>query len=318
VTRSATVADEVCRAFARGATLDLAGGEVAAALLVGLLAGAPPQEQGLVPALRLAGAVVRGPLALPGVTVPVLVELTGCTFDEPIDLYAANLTGWRLTRCTLPGLQAANLRVRSELALESCTVTGPVVLPDAQVEGPLRLIGTRLDAPGAHALVGVRLVVSGVLDARGLQADGEVRLSGARVEGNIDLRGARLTRPGGDALEASGVQVGGNLRCDRGFGTQGRVVLAGASVAGNAVFSGAALQGTIDPEEPAVLVLPRGSADPSAALVADRLAVNGNLLLDAGFTAAGSCPGDECAGRGLSAAFRGEAGQPGRVRRRRR
>ncbi len=127
-----------------------------------------------------------------------------------------------------------------------------------------------------------------MLDARGLRADGEVQLSGARTEGNIDLRGAQLSHPGGDALEAAGVQVGGNLRCDQSFTAQGRVVLAGASVTGDAVFSGATLRGTTDPTERAVLVLPRGSADFTAALVADRIAVNGNLALDAGFTAAGS------------------------------
>ena len=99
------------------------------------------------------------------------------------------------------------------------------------------------------------------------------------MDGNIDLRGAQLSRPGGDALEASGVRIGGNLRCDRGLSSQGRLVLAGASVAGNAVFSGAALQGTTTPDDPAVLVLPRGSADPSAALLADRLRVNGNLSI---------------------------------------
>ncbi|MGH3765467.1 MAG: hypothetical protein ACRDS0_02625 [Pseudonocardiaceae bacterium] len=288
MTQSATATDEVRRAFAAGTTLDLAGADVPATLLAGLLAGTAPPTEGRIPALRLTGAVVRGPLQLPGGAVTALVELTGCTFDQEIDLYAAELAGWRMTRCELPGLRAANVRVRSELALENCTVTGPVVLPDARIEGPLRLIGTRLDAPGGHALVGVRLVVRGVLDARRLQVEGEVRLSGARVDGNIDFRGAHLSRPGGDALEASGVQVGGNLRCDRGLRSQGRVVLAGASVAGNAVFSGATLQGTTNPDDPAVLVLPRGRADPSAALVADRLRVNGNLVLDAGFTATGT------------------------------
>jgi uncharacterized protein YjbI with pentapeptide repeats len=288
VTDSRTTGDKVCQAFATGAKLDLAGGEVPAALLVGLLSGAAPQPDSRIPALRLVGAMVRGPLELPGATVPALVELTGCTFDEPIDLYAANLAGWRLTRCTLPGLRAANLRARSELALEECTVTGPVVLSDARIEGPLRLIGTRLDGAGAHALAGVRLMIRGVLDARELQTDGEVRLSGARIDGNIDLRGARLSHSDGDALEAAGVQVGGNLRCDRAFSAQGRVVLAGASVAGDAIFSGATLRGTTDPAERAVLVLPRGSADSTAALVADRIAVHGNLVLDAGFTAVGS------------------------------
>lgn len=287
MTRSAIAPDEVRQAFATGAMLDLAGADVPATLLVSVLIGPALLDDSRIPALRLAGAAVRGALKLPGATVTALVELTGCTFEQPIDLYAAEVAGWRLDGCTLPGLRAANLRVRSELALENCTVTGPVMLADARVEGPLRLTGTRLNTVDGHALTGVRLVIRGVLDAQGLQADGEVRLSGARVDGNIDLRSAQLTRPGGDALEASGVQVGGNLRCD-GVHTQGRAMLAGASIGGNAVFSGAALQGTTDPDERAVLVLPRGSPDPSAALVADRLAVNGNLVLDAGFTAVGS------------------------------
>jgi hypothetical protein len=288
VTYSRTTADDVCKAFAQGAALDLAGGEVPAAALVELLAGAPQRAEGRIPALRLTGAVIRGALDLPGATVTALVELTGCTFDEPIDLYAADLVGWRLTRCTLPGLGAASLRARSELALQVCTVTGPVVLPDARIEGPLRLIDTRLHTADGPALVGVRMVIRGVLDARGLQAEGQVRLAGARVDGNIDLRGAQLACLGGDALGAAGVQIGGNLRFDREFTAHGRMVLAGASVAGDAVFSGATLRGTTNPDECAVLVLPRGSADPSAALVADRIAVNGNLVLDAGFTAAGS------------------------------
>ncbi|HEY2764738.1 MAG TPA: hypothetical protein VGJ13_12120 [Pseudonocardiaceae bacterium] len=285
MTRTDSAADAVCRAFATGAALDLQGGEVFAELLVELLTGAHRQE-GSIPALRLAGATIRGQLALPGTTIRALVELTGCTFDEPVDLYAAELAGWRFARCTLPGLRAANLRVRSELALEHCTVTGPIELPDARIEGPLRLIGTRLD--NSAALVGVRLAVSGVLDAREMRADGEVRLSGARVEGNIDLRGARLGRGPGDALDAAGVQIGGNLRCDRGFTADGQVMLAGATVAGNAVFSGAALRGTTYSEECAVLVLPRGRATATAALVADRITVKGNLVLDAGFTARGS------------------------------
>ncbi len=285
---SATAVDEVRQAFGIGAIVDLAGAQVPATLLAGLLAATSRPAEGRIPALRLVGAVICGALELPGATVTALVELTGCIFDDRIELYAAELAGWRLIGCTLPGLLAANVRVRSELALESCTVRGPIMLPDARIEGPLRLSDTHVDAPGGEALVGVRLVVRGVLDARRLRSGGEVRLSGARVDGNIDLRGAQLTGPGGDALEASGVQVGGNLRCDQGLASQGRVVLAGASVAGNAVFSGATLQGTTDPDESAVLVLPRGSPDPSAALVADRLVVNGNLVLDAGLRATGT------------------------------
>ncbi|MGH3886129.1 MAG: hypothetical protein ACRDSZ_06065 [Pseudonocardiaceae bacterium] len=53
-----TGADEVCQAFAAGARLDLAGDDVPAALLVGLLAGVPLQAEACIPALRLTSAVV--------------------------------------------------------------------------------------------------------------------------------------------------------------------------------------------------------------------------------------------------------------------
>ncbi|HEY2724925.1 MAG TPA: hypothetical protein VGI84_09580 [Pseudonocardiaceae bacterium] len=287
MTRTDPVNDAVCQAFAAGTRIDLHRAEVPAALFVELLTSVPPPSGGAIPALRLAGAVVRGPLELPGARVAALTEFTDCTFDDPLDLYAAELAGWRFEHCTLPGVRAANLRVHSEFAVVHCTVRGSVVVSDARVEGPLRLIGTRL-GDGGEALVGVRLQASGVLDARGMRADGQVRLSGASVDGNIDLRGAHLFRPGGDALDAAGVRVGGNLRCDREFRAQGRVVLSGATVTGNAVFSGATLQGSTDPDDRAVLVLPRGHADPTASLVADRIAVNGNLELDAGFSA-GCC-----------------------------
>jgi hypothetical protein len=201
VTRSTTSLDEVHQAFATGEMLDLAGTEVPATLLVELLTRAPVPAEGRIPALRLSGAVIRGPLKLPGATVTALVEFTGCTFDEPIDLYAAEMVGWRLDGCTLHGLQAANLRVRSELALENCTVVGPVMLADARIEGPLRLIGTRLTTVDDHALSGVRLTVSGVLTAQRLQTQGEVRLAGARVDGNLDLRGAQ---PCTDQLDGCG------------------------------------------------------------------------------------------------------------------
>ena len=68
MTYSSTTTEEVCHAFAAGARLDLVG-DVPAALLVALLAGAPQRAEDRIPALRLTGAVVRGPLELPGATV---------------------------------------------------------------------------------------------------------------------------------------------------------------------------------------------------------------------------------------------------------
>ena len=77
MTHNTDPADEIGRAFGTGAMLDLAGAEVPGTLLAGLLAATPRRTEGGIPALRLAGAVVRGPLELPGATVTALVELTG-------------------------------------------------------------------------------------------------------------------------------------------------------------------------------------------------------------------------------------------------
>jgi hypothetical protein len=148
VTSDELAVKQVREAYATGAVLDLGGAEISAALLSGLLAAAPAGSTPGIPALRLVNAMVRGALALPGASVTALVECIGCAFDTPLDLYAADLAGIRLTRCTLPGMHAPNVRVRSELALESCTLTGPCAVPDARVEGPVRLTGTNLQTPG--------------------------------------------------------------------------------------------------------------------------------------------------------------------------
>jgi hypothetical protein len=213
----------------------------------------------------------------------------------------ARLAGLRLPGCRLPGLRAHNLAVDSDLVLEAgFSSSGQVDLTDAHIAGSLRLSGAVLRKPGGHALLADRLVASGAIQAKALRVTGAVRLPNARIGGSIDLGAAVLSNPDGDALHAVGLEVSGSLvaEVDGGrFTADGRVVLSGARIGGDLRLSGARL--TVPPSsEHTVLVIPRGVADGSAALVADRIDVRGNVELDEGLTAAGTIrlPGAQVGG----------------------
>lgn len=283
----------VVAAFGAGTRLDLADRpdrKVRAAVLTALLTGAYPIPPGLGPALRLDHATVVGRLDLEGRTIESVITLRWCTFDQAPRLVMARLVGLSLRGCHVPGLRARNLRVGSDLVLEAgFTSTGTVDLTDGSVEGTLRLAGAVLRKPGGNALLGARLRVSGSITAVALRAEGEVRLRGANVGGSVHLTAAHLTHTEGSALEASGVVVAGSLFCDARagrFDAAGRVVFAGARIGGDAVFSGARLHDSRGTDGQ-VLVIPHGSVDDSFVLDAERLRVDGDLKLDAGFVAAG-------------------------------
>ncbi|QFZ24919.1 hypothetical protein EKG83_46330 [Saccharothrix syringae] len=265
------------------------GRTVPGGLLSSLLADLPPDGlRGA--ALRLVGAHVVGRFALEGLRVDHVVDLENCTFEEKPDLRMARLVGLRMRGCRVPGLLGRNLRVGSDLVLEAgFTSDDAVDLTDATVEGTLRLAGAVLHGGDDHALLAARIRLSGSLQAIALRATGEVRLRGANVGGSVHLGGARLVNAGQNALDATGVTIAGNLFCDAEggrFAAEGRILLDGARVGGNVVFSGARLHANVT-DRP-VLVIPRGTADESAALVADRIRVEGNVELDDGFTSSGT------------------------------
>lgn len=289
----------VCTAFAAGVRLNLgAGGKtdradrtVRGAVLTGLLTGLYRVQRTGLPALRLAGANVVGRLGLEGARVEHVIDLQDCTFEQPPDLRMAQLVGLRLRGSRVPGLWARNLHVTSDLVLEAgFTSDGVVDLTDGVVNGTLRLAGAVLRSHTDHALLAARIRVSGSVMAIALRANGEVRLRGANIGGSVHLGGARLVNPGQAALEASGIVIAGNLFCDAEggrFTTEGRILLDGGQVGGDVVFSGARLRSSSVIDRP-VLVIPRGTADEAAALVADRIRVEGNMELDDGFTSSGT------------------------------
>ncbi|SDC81054.1 hypothetical protein [Actinokineospora iranica] len=284
----------VREAFGMGAHLDLAGRtdrEVRGPVLAALLTGAYPLGVGSMPALRLDHARVTGRFDVEGRVVDHVITLRRCEFERAPILRMARLVALSMRGCRMPGMRARNLRVGSDLLLEAgFTCNGVLDLTDATVEGTLRLAGAILRNPAAAALLGARLRIAGSIQAVALRVFGELRLRGANVGGSVHLTAAQLTHPSGVALEATGLAVEGNLFCDTGggrFDVSGSVVLSGARIGGDAVFSGAKLHDARGGDGQ-VMVLPRGAAEDHYVLDADRLRVDGDVKLDAGFMAAGT------------------------------
>jgi hypothetical protein len=263
-------------------------------------------------AVRLASASITGQLSLRGATLenksgPALVAdlLTaksnlladrGFTADADgagelaaVQLKEAKISGdlmldgATLANCSGPALAAALLTVQGDMTMAGpggpCgrfSATGAaglatVQLRGATISGDLSLDGATVtsDAPAGRPRAG------------DIADGGAVCLSGATISGDLVLTNATLTSQTGPALMAELVTVKGDAaRCDdggvfhaTGAGDLGAVCLVGANITGQLSLSAADLTSANGP-----------------ALVADAATVQGDVFLDAGFTATGAGP----------------------------
>ncbi|KUO15699.1 membrane-associated oxidoreductase [Streptomyces dysideae] len=237
----------VWRAFPRGEAVDfraaededVAGGAdwgpertVRAAVLRALLLNGP-QENGEIPALKLAGARITGVFSLQHGTVDHAVRLSHCFFDAVPQLYGSRLRQLNLSGSVLPGLAAATLQVEGVLRMTGCQLSGPVRLGGAQIGGALFMDRAEITAVGAGepALQLNHVSVGDDLWAPGLRAHGEVRLNGASVAGSANLNDARLSNPGDLVLDAQTISVETDFHMRR-LVTFGWIGLRGARIAG--------------------------------------------------------------------------------------
>lgn len=196
-----------------------------------------PRQDGEIAGMKVWGARITGVLNLKFGTIHSPVRLRACHFEEPPDLYGAQLRLLALTDSELPGLIAGTLRVDLVLRMTGCRVTGPVRLAGSQIGGAVFLDGARLDAgdgdqePGAPVLSLNHATIGADIWAVGLVVDGQTGLNGATVGGQINLDNATLRCPGGTALHAENLSVGADLRAMR-LRAEGRINLTGATVPG--------------------------------------------------------------------------------------
>ncbi|MET8825046.1 membrane-associated oxidoreductase [Streptomyces sp. NPDC004610] len=259
----------VWRAFPRGATVDFraAPGENAedgadwgpertlrASVLKALLVSGP-QEDGEVPALRVAGARITGPLDLTHAVLDTPIRLSRCHFTDPPDLYGAQLRRLSLRGSSLPALDLGSVRVEGLLQLSDIRMRGRIQLVGAQLGGALFLARASLTSqdPAKPALRLNQATIGEDLWAPGLRATGEIRLNGATVGGGIDLSEARLDPPSGLALDAQKITVDGDLIVKRAR-VRGWIGLRGARITGRLDLS------SIDLAHPGDTVLRAASA----------------------------------------------------------
>jgi hypothetical protein len=249
-------------------------------------------DQAVAVVLRLTGCVLAG---ITGEQLAAkAIDLTGSTFKGPLNLRNGNISGD--LRCAGAHLEisdhggallADGLRVGGSVLLDrGFTATGAVRLVGADIAGQLVCSGARLtgrDTEGNNALHGDGMKVGGdvFLDLDGSAAGGQfmaaglVSLVAATIAGKLQCTGAQLTGANehGDALVADGIKVGRGVLFNAGFtASAGAVRLLGASITGHLDCRGARLT---------------AASLSGYVLAADRIAVSGNVYLQAGFTATG-------------------------------
>jgi cytoskeletal protein CcmA (bactofilin family) len=234
------------------------------------------------PVLRFSDRYIVGVLDLRAVEFPHLLEFVRCRFAEPPDLRQAKIAGGEFDSCWLPGLEGRNLYSDNDLRLVGGTrVEGRVDLTDAEISGSLELTRARLVNVGGYALHADRLQLAGALLAANLEVRGQMRIPGLRTGGNINLAGALLDNPEGYALDGNGLHVGGNLQCvatsERPFRSIGRLYLPSARIDSDFSLRGAVLKPAREDYDDGGN---QRSFDPRAALIADRMQVSGNVVLD--------------------------------------
>jgi hypothetical protein len=212
-------------------------------------------------------------------------------------------SGYSRSRIRGSALSAPRLSVGAEMTLEAnCRVVGGLDLAMSDLGSLSIADGSSLRADGHTALDLTHAEFrSGLTLEPGVEVRGTVRLTGAHVRGDLSLKGVQLRSPEqlalasddaepshrpdglsgsevnypsmGYAIRADGVKVAGSALLGEGLTAGGAVRLAGAEIAGSLICSGAQLLGRDENGD---------------ALVANQLKVGGSVLLNAGFTSAGS------------------------------
>lgn len=207
---------------------------VRAQVIASLLLGAREAGTGSVPAVRLTGARITGPLQILGGTIEHELVLHGCHLDEPILFTGTTIRTLRVIDCRLPGFSAGGLRVAGHLSLSGSCVTGAVRVARAQFEGGLWLGGTKVVAgeDDEYAFYADAMVVDSGMYMRNGDFTGGVRMFGARLNGGFSLENTKLRNPGKHALVADGLVVEDSMRCTGDFLALGCVRLRGARING--------------------------------------------------------------------------------------
>ena len=224
------------------------------------------------------------------------LDLSGSTFTCAIHLEGAevggqlNCSGAKLDIKDGNGdaLIAEGIKVGGDLVLSTVVAAGATQLIGADITGQLNCSGAKLTGmtPDGYTLIASTIRVGGgvFLDA-GFTADGAISLVAADVTAGLDCSSAKLNGADkkGNALVAFRMKVGTDVSFDRASTTDGTIKLTGADITGQLSFGGTKLN---------------GKNKEGNALIADSVKVGGRVIIDGGFSAAGTVrlPGADITG----------------------
>lgn len=235
------------KAFGGGGWVDLGSGAagppvIRAEVIAALLLGAAEAEPGGTAGIRLRGATVTGCLDLTAGSVAWPLVCDGCQFDTGIGFADSTLRTVRILNSELPALDGTRLRLNGILDMTGSQVAGTVQLPQARVDGQLRLRGIRVGTVGAGAVAVLArgLSVDGEADCSGMQARGLVSFEGAAVTGTLNLAGAQISCPGERGLDLNHATIGGTLACP-GLGVDGETRANNCRISVELIMRGARL-----------------------------------------------------------------------------
>ena len=209
--------------------------------------------------------------------------------DGAIRLIGADITGQlSCSGATLNGvgsdggaLIADTIKIGGGMFLnEQFTADGAIRLMGADISRTLNCSDAVLRGKDEHgrALNGAGMMVNGFVSLDKLRTDaaaGAIQLDGADITGSLSCKGAELNGADkdGNALIAFGMKVGADLWLDGASSTNGAIRLFRASILGRLSCHGAQLN---------------GKDKQGNALYADSITVGGRVIIDGGFTAAGT------------------------------
>ena len=258
------------------------GRQVRADVLLALLCGAVELPPGQVGAVWLKGARIMGDVRLPGGEFRHALRLERCRLYD-IDLTEANTRTLSLEGCHVGLLTLIRTKIRGIFVLSNAhLIAGSDFAQMADGEFAVRLAFADGDiALNRVALYADRLDVTSDVFCNSVHAIGEIRLAGARIGGGLAFGSADLDGKDGPALNAAGLNVSGDMWCDKGFKAAGEINLLGASIGGQLSFRGAHLTCRPSPHE-------SPASDPAPAedrygLVGQGLNVAQDLFCDGGF-----------------------------------
>jgi hypothetical protein len=222
----------------------------------------------------LRGVECAGQVRLFGARVGAQLDCEHATFENPDGV----------------AVFADRLVVDADLGFRNVSCSGQVSLDSAQIGGTLDCSAPRSERSGEHPgpassndfgitmLSADRIVTAGPIRLVDLVAEEGVLLADARIGGELECAGADLRSKSGPALNAERATVSGPVYLNRGF------TATGGGAGGAVRFLAAELRNQLNCRGGVV----RNATGP--ALVADRVQVGGDILLDDGFTAEGDGP----------------------------